>query len=80
MIKIVQLHRLTARKLGGRKRALGTRAPTTVPRPPTIWSIDFVQDALDDGWRFRILNVDGDFTRECSPACSIRHCRVSGCA
>ena len=29
------------------------------------WSIDFVQDALDDGRRFRMLNVVDDFTREC---------------
>lgn len=28
------------------------------------WSIDFVQ-ALDDGRRFRMLNVVDDFTREC---------------
>ena len=29
------------------------------------WSLDFVQDALNDSRRFRILNVVDDFTREC---------------
>jgi len=32
---------------------------------PQRWSLDFVSDALDDGWRFRILCVVDDFTREC---------------
>jgi putative transposase len=46
--------------------ALGTRAPMTMPQGANHrWSIDFVQDALDDGRRFRILNVVDDFTREC---------------
>jgi hypothetical protein len=39
-------------KRGGRKRALGTRAAMTVPQAANQrWSIDFVQDALDDGRR-----------------------------
>ena len=29
------------------------------------WSLDFVSDALDDGRRFRVLNVVDDFSREC---------------
>jgi putative transposase len=54
------------RKRGGRKRALGTRAPMAVPQGVNQrWSIDVVQDAIDDGRRFRILNVVDDFTREC---------------
>jgi putative transposase len=54
------------RKRGGRKRALGTRAPMTIPQAANQRSsIDFVQDALDDGRRFRVLNVVDDFTREC---------------
>ena len=29
------------------------------------WSFDFVSDTLSDGWRFRILCVVDDFSREC---------------
>lgn len=54
------------RRRGGRKRALGTRAPMTVPQGPNQrWSMDFVSDAFADGRRFRILCVVDDFTREC---------------
>ena len=58
--------RLTVRKRGGRKRALGTRAPMVMPRAVNQrWSLDFVSDALVDGRRFRILCVIDDFSREC---------------
>jgi putative transposase len=58
--------RLTVRKRGGRKRALGTRAPMTVPQGRNQrWSLDFVADTLASGRRFRILTLVDDFTREC---------------
>ena len=58
--------RLQVRRRGGRKRALGTRAPLSLPRGPNQrWSLDFVHDQLSDGRRFRILAVVDDFTREC---------------
>jgi putative transposase len=58
--------RLTVRKRGGRKRALGRRAPMTVPQGINQrWSLDFVCDALVDSRRFRILAVIDDFSREC---------------
>lgn len=58
--------RLSVRKRGGRKRALGTRAPATVPQEPNPrWSLDFVSDTLDDGSRYRIFVVVDDGTREC---------------
>lgn len=67
--KIYRLYReekLTVRKRGGRKRALGTRAPMPIPQDPNQrWSLDFVSDALVDGRKFRILCVIDDFTREC---------------
>ncbi|MBB3773325.1 transposase InsO family protein [Angulomicrobium tetraedrale] len=67
--RVYRLHkeeRLMVRKRGGRKRALGTRAPATIPQGPNQrWSLDFVSDALDDGCRFRVLNVVDDFSREC---------------
>jgi len=50
--------RLQVRRRGGRKRALGTRAPMTLPQgPDQRWSLDFVSDTLTDGRRFRILVV-----------------------
>ncbi|GEO83055.1 transposase [Pararhodospirillum oryzae] len=67
--KLYRLYReegLTVRKRGGRKRALGTRAPLAVPQGPNQrWSLDFVSDSLASGRRFRILNVIDDFSREC---------------
>ncbi len=58
--------RLQVRRRGGRKRALGTRAPMAIPQGPNQrWSLDFVADALADGRRFRILAVVDDHTREC---------------
>lgn len=67
--KLYRLYReeaLTVRKRGGRKRAIGTRAPMTIPQGPNQrWSLDFVSDALADGRRFRILCVIDDFSREC---------------
>jgi len=57
---------LQVRRRGGRKRALGTRAPMVLPLGPNQrWSLDFVSDAFDDGRRFRILCIVDDFTREC---------------
>ena len=54
------------RRRGGRKRAIGTRAPMLVPMMPNDrWSLDFVSDQLTDGRRFRILTVVDDCTREC---------------
>ena len=51
--------RLQVRRRGGRKRALGTRAPLTLPQGPNQrWSMDFLHDQLSDGRRFRILALD----------------------
>ena len=57
---------LQVRKRGGRKRALGMRAPLALPsRPNERWSLDFVSDSFTDGRRFRALAVVDDCTREC---------------
>ena len=54
------------RKRGGRKRALGTRAPLTIPQSANQrWSLDFVSDALACSRKFRVLTVVDDFSREC---------------
>ena len=52
------------RKRGGRKRALGMRAPIALPGGSNErWSLDFVSDSFIDGRRFRILAIVEDFTR-----------------
>ena len=64
--RLYREERLQVRKRGGRKRALGTRAPMMMPQSPNQrWSLDFLSDQLRDGRRFRILAVVDDFTREC---------------
>ncbi len=66
LYRLYKEERLTVRKRGGRKRALGTRAPMAIPQDRNLrWSIDFVADMLASGRRFRILTVVDDFTREC---------------
>ena len=66
LYRLYREERLTVRKRGGRKRALGTRAPMVVPQDANQrWSLDFVSDTLVDGRRFRILCVIDDFSREC---------------
>jgi putative transposase len=64
--RIYREEKLAIRKRGGRKRALGTRAPMALPDGRNQrWSLDFVSDALRDGRRFRVLAIVDDFTREC---------------
>jgi putative transposase len=64
--RLYREERLQVRRRGGRKRALGTRTPMTLPQGPNQrWSLDFLSDAFADGRRFRILAIVDDFTREC---------------
>jgi len=64
--RLYREERLQVRRRGGRKRALGTRAPLVLPQGPNQrWSLDFVSDTLTDSRRFRMLAVVDDFTREC---------------
>jgi putative transposase len=66
LYRLYKEERLTVRKRGGRKRALGTRAPMALPQGRNLrWSLDFVTDTLASGRRFRILALVDDFTREC---------------
>lgn len=66
LYRIYREEKLVVRKRGGRKRALGTRAPMVLPsRPNERWSLDFVSDSFADGRRFRVLCIVDDFTREC---------------
>jgi len=66
LFRIYREERLMVRKRGGRKRALGTRAPLLVPQIANDrWSLDFLSDQMTSGQRFRILAVVDDCTREC---------------
>ncbi len=66
LFRIYREEQLHVRRRGGRKRAMGTRAPMVLPLLPNQrWSLDFVSDQLTDGRRFRILTVVDDCTREC---------------
>ena len=66
LYRLYREERLMVRKRGGRKRALGTRAPLTIPQSANQrWSLDFVSDALACSRKFRVLTVVDDFSREC---------------
>ena len=58
LYRLYREERLTVRKRGGRKRALGTRAPMAIPQGSNQrWSLDFVSDAL--GQRPPVPHPDG---------------------
>src|ERR1700741_2549843 len=66
LFRLYREEKLAVRRRGGRKRAIGTRAPMMTPLAPNErWSLDFVSDQLTDGRRFRILAIVDDCTREC---------------
>src|SRR5438105_1242927 len=66
LFRLYREERLMVRRRGGRKRALGTRAPLAVPQwPNERWSLDFVADQFIDGRRLHILVVVDDCRREC---------------
>jgi putative transposase len=66
LFRLYREEKLAVRRRGGRKRAIGTRAPMMIPLAPNErWSLDFVSDQLTDGRRFRILTIVDDCTREC---------------
>jgi putative transposase len=69
LFRLYREERLTARKRGDRKRALGSRTPMPVTEKPNDrWSLDFVSDQFVSGRRFRILGIYDDCTRECLAA------------
>src|SRR5438045_1702605 len=52
LFRLYREERLMVRRRGGRKRAMGTRAPMVTPFAPNDrWSLDFVSDQLLDGRR-----------------------------
>jgi len=75
--RLYREERLQVRRRCGRKRALGTRRPMTLPQGANErWSLDFVSDTLTSGRRLRILAVVDDFTREC--LCLVADTSLSG--
>ncbi len=47
LFRLYREEKLTVKRRGGRKRALGTRAPMTLPQGPNQrWSLDFVSDRV----------------------------------
>ena len=55
--RLYQKEKLTVRRRGGRKRAMGTRRPIEVPlQANQRWSLDFVSDQVTDG---RLPHPDG---------------------
>lgn len=79
LFRIDREEQLQVRHRGGRKRAMGTRAPMVLPLMPNQrWSLDprhghwdqwrshgSMSDQLTDGRRLRIMTVVDDRTREC---------------
>ena len=58
LYRLYREEKLTVRKRGGRKRAIGTRTPMFIPTAANDrWSLDFVSDQLTDGRRFRVLTT-----------------------
>lgn len=58
LFRIYHEEKLTVRKRGGRKRAIGTRAPMAIPIAANDrWSLEFVSDQFTDGCRFRVLTL-----------------------
>ena len=56
---------LNLRRAAKRRLPKRLRVPLYVPRlPDTVWSADFMSDALACGRRFRTFNVADDFNRE----------------
>ena len=56
--RLYREEKLTVRRRGGRKRAVGTRQPIEVPlQANQRWSLDSVSDQMTDGRRFRTLTV-----------------------
>lgn len=75
--RLYREERLQVRRRGGRKRALGTRAPLSIPQGANQrWSLDFLSDAFAGGRSFRILAVVDDLSRECLS--SRRRCLAAG--
>lgn len=65
LYRVYKAMHLNLRRAAKRRLPKRTRVPLYVPRlPDTVWSMDFMPDALACGRRFRTFNVIDDFNRE----------------
>lgn len=63
--RVYKLMNLNLRRRAKRRLPKRVRVPLYVPRlPDTVWSADFMSDALFNARRFRTFNVVDDFNRE----------------
>ena len=63
--RVYKAMKLNLRRAARRRLPKRERVPLYVPRlPDTVWSADFMSDALGCGRRFRTFNVVDDFNRE----------------
>ena len=63
--RVYKAMKLNLRRAAKRRLPNRERVPLYVPRhPDTVWSADFMSDALACGRRFRTFNVVDDFNRE----------------
>ncbi|WP_425513157.1 IS3 family transposase [Xanthomonas fragariae] len=63
--RVYKAMRLNLRRAAKRRLPKRERVALYVPRlPDTVWSVDFMSDALTCGRRFRTFNVVDDFNRE----------------
>ncbi len=64
--RLYQEEKLAIRRRGRQKRGLGVMAGSWCPIAANQrWSLDFTEDGLANGRRFRTLNLKDDCTREC---------------
>lgn len=63
--RVYKLMKLNLRRAAKRRLPKRERIPLYVPRlPDSVWSADFMSDALICGRRYRLFNVVDDFNRE----------------
>jgi putative transposase len=64
--RLYQQDHLALRRKSRKRLAAFSRVPLAVPvRVNQVWAMDFTQDTLADGRKFRTLNVVDVYTREC---------------
>ena len=63
--RVYELMKLNLRRAAKQRLPKRERLPLYVPRlPDSVWSADFMSDALVCGRRYRLFNVADDFNRE----------------